>query len=100
MFDDGDLFTDHENTILYQNHSWGNVYEKKAAYQLFYENYNESSDVPFHYRVGRARCEKKLASDCVIRFTILEYGVKSNMVTSLRGSSVVFCLMISGDEIR
>ena len=79
----------------------GETYMKKnLLINFFYENYNESSDVPFHYRVGRARCEKKLASDCVIRFTILEYGVKSNMVTSLRGSSVVFCLMISGDEIR
>ena len=100
MFDDGDLFTDHENTILYRNHSWETYMKKNLLINFFYENYNESSDVPFHYRVGRARCEKKLASDCVIRFTILEYGVKSNMVTSLRGSSVVFCLMISGDEIR
>ena len=85
LFDDGDLFTDHENTILYQNHSWETYMKKNLLINFFYENYNESSDVPFHYRVGRARCEKKLASDCVIRFTILEYGVKSNMVTSLRG---------------
>ena len=36
LFDDGDLFTDHENTILYRNYSWETYMKKNMLYQIFF----------------------------------------------------------------